>query len=168
MLGNALRMPDLACGRFDFKGTTDMDAELRSFVQSLNVTIPPAGQRLNERLGHVLDALKQRAHPALLVFDTYEAAGEAQDWIEKQLMQSIIRAPWLRVVITGQQVPDPTNAFWSSDASPLIKLKPPPPADWLDYAKPYHPELTLEEVEKVCRLAADKASLLHQLFGPRT
>ena len=45
--------------------------------------------------------LKQRARPALLVFDTYEAAGEAQDWMEKQLLPSLIRATWLRVVMAG-------------------------------------------------------------------
>jgi hypothetical protein len=76
MLGNALRVPDLACGRFDFKGTTDMDAEVRAFVQQLDVPVPPCVPRLNERLGHILDALKQRARPALLVFDTYEAVGK--------------------------------------------------------------------------------------------
>lgn len=168
MLGNALRVPDLACGRFDFKGTTDMDAELRAFVQQLDVTLPPPGQRLNERLGHVLDALKQRAHPALLVFDTYEAAGEAQDWMEKQLLPNLIRATWLRLVITGQRVPDRSSAIWESDAAPLITLKPPPPADWLEYAKQYNADLTLEEVEKICRLASHKASTLQQLFGPRT
>ena len=90
MLANALRIPELACGRFDFKGTTDMDAEVRTFVQELGVPPPPANARLNERLGHILDALKQRARPAFLVFDTYEAAGKAQDWVEKQLLPSLI------------------------------------------------------------------------------
>ena len=58
MLRHALSMPDFACGRFDFKGTTDMDAELRAFVQELGVTLPPTAPRLNERLGHILDSLK--------------------------------------------------------------------------------------------------------------
>ena len=78
MLANALRMPELACGRFDFKGTTGMDAEVSAFVQELGVPLPPANPRLNERLGHILDELKQRARPAFVVFDTYEAAGEAR------------------------------------------------------------------------------------------
>jgi hypothetical protein len=168
MFGNALRMRDLACGRFDFKGTTDMDAELRAFVQQLDVPLPSAGQQLSERLGHVLDVLKRRAHPALLVFDTYEAAGDAQDWMEKQLLPTVIRATWLRVVIAGQQVPDRTGAIWESDAAPLISLKPPPPADWLEYASQHHVDVTLDEVEKICRLAANKASTLRQLFGPGT
>jgi hypothetical protein len=165
MLGNALRVKDLACGRFDFKGTTDMDGELRAFVQQLDMTLPSAGPRLNERLGHVLDVLKKRAQPALLLFDTYEAAGEAQDWMEKQLLPTVIRATWLRVVIAGQRVPDRTSAIWEPDAAPIITLKPPSPADWFEYARQHHADLTLEFVETACRVAADKASALQQFFG---
>jgi hypothetical protein len=168
MLGNALRVPDLACGRFDFKGSTDLDAELRSFIQHFDVALPAPGQRLNERLGCVFDALKRRAHAALYIFDTYEAAGEAQDWMEKQLLPSLIRATWLRVIIAGQRVPDRTDAIWETDAHPVITLNPPPPADWLEYAKQYHPDLTLEYVETTCKLASNKATVLQQLLGPGT
>jgi hypothetical protein len=82
-------MCGLASGRFDFKGTVDMDAEVRAFVQDLDVPLPPVSSRLNERLGQILDALKERARPVLLVFDTYESAGEAQEWVEKQLLPSL-------------------------------------------------------------------------------
>ena len=166
MLANALRIPELACGRFDFKGTTDMDAEVRAFVQDLGVPLPPANPQLNERLGHILDALKQRARPAFLVFDTYEAAGEAQDWVEKQLLPSLIRATWLRVVIAGQRVPEVAGAVWASVACAPLQLVPPPPAEWFEYGKQYRPDLTLAEVETACRLACNKASLLAQLLGP--
>jgi hypothetical protein len=57
MLSNALNlpnMPNLACGRFDFKGTTDMDAVVRIFVQDLDVALPPFNLTLNERLSHIL------------------------------------------------------------------------------------------------------------------
>ncbi len=115
MLANALRLKNpanLACGRFDFKGTTDIDAAVKFFVQDLNIPSIPAGLRLNERLGYILDALKKNSKPALLIFDTYEAASsEAQDWIEKQLLPSIVRNTWLRVVIVGQRVPD-RNVIW--------------------------------------------------------
>jgi hypothetical protein len=168
MLANALRLPNLACGRFDFKGTTNMEVELGAFVQDLGVPLPPASARLNERLGHILAALKQRAQAALLIFDTYEAAGEAQDWVEKQLLPSLIRATWLRVVIAGQSVPACAGAIWEAEASPIITLKPPPPADWLAYGKQHRPDLTLKDVETACRLASNKASLLDQLFGPDT
>ena len=50
----------------------------------------------------------------------------------------------------------------------LFTLKPPPPAAWFEYAKQYHPDVTLEYVETTCKYTADKASLLQQVFGPGT
>jgi hypothetical protein len=142
---------------------------LRLFVQDLGVTLP-SGARLNDRLTNILDELKRRAQPALLIFDTYEAAGEAQDWVEKQLLPSLIRASWLRVVIAGQTVPSSAGAVWASAAPPPLQIVPPPPADWWEYGKRHRPELglTLAQVEDFCRVAYNKASLLAQLFGPRT
>jgi hypothetical protein len=169
MLANALRTPGLACGRLDFKGGgTGMDAELRAFVQFLDVPLPPANLPLNERLGHILDALKKRARPTLVVFDTYESAGEAQDWVENQLLPCLIRAAWLRVVVAGQHVPDPAGAVWASVARRPLRVVPPPPAYWLEYSKEHHPDLTLEKVEFACGLARNKAGLLAQLLGPVT
>ncbi len=165
MLSNALRVPDLACGCFDFKGTTGMDAEVRAFVQGLDVPLPPAGPKLVERLSQILDALKRRAQPALLIFDTYEDAGEAQDWVNKQLLPSLIRATWLRVVIVGQRVPKRVGATWEADASPLITLKPPPPEDWLLFAQD-KPGITLEFVRQAHQYCRGKASVLAELLGP--
>lgn len=167
MLDNALLIPELACGRFDFKGTTGMDDEVRAFVQDLGVPEPPASPRLNERLGHILGGLKQRARPALLVFDTYEHAGEAQDWVERQLLPSLIRATWLRVVIAGQRVPESAGAVGASVARASLQLVPPQPSDWFEYGKQYRPDLTLADVETACRLT-NKASLLKQLLVPTT
>ena len=169
MLANALLMPDVACGRFDFKGGIDMDSEVRAFVQELGVPEPPPSALINERLGQILGALVERRHPALLVFDTYEAAGQhQQDWVQKELLIRLIRAPWLRVVIAGQRVPESVGAIWSSVAHAAIELKPPPPGEWFDYGRQHQPDLKLEEVETACRLAKDKASLLSQLLGPAT
>lgn len=165
MLANALRDRHLACGRFDFKGTTDMDDELQAFVQNLGVPLPP-GQRLNERFTNMLNDLKERARPTLLIFDTYEAAGEATKWVEKQLLDTLIRENWLRVVIAGQDVPSATGAVWSSIAPAPLELRPPPPADWFAYGKHHRADLTLEHVEIICRYASNKASVLAQMFGP--
>jgi hypothetical protein len=167
MISNAFRMPGLACGRFDFKGTTGMDAEVSTFVLQLRLDPPPASPRLNERLGHILNRLKERARPALVVFDTYEAAGEAQDWVEKQLLPSAIHATWLRVVIAGQRVPEATG-IWASVARAPLQLVPPPPKDWFEYGKQHRPGLKLAEVKTACRLASNKAGLLAQLLGPVT
>ncbi|MCW5557695.1 MAG: hypothetical protein KIT22_07675 [Verrucomicrobiae bacterium] len=168
ILGNALRVPGLACGRFDFKGTTDVDAELRAFVQHLGVPLPPAAPRLNERLGHILDALNHRQRPVLLIFDTYEAAGEAQDWVEKQLLQAIVpvAAAWLRVVLAGQSVPERLGAPWAGEAHAPIALMPPPPEEWFAYGQPHKPGITLDFVRQVYACCGGRASLLAQLLGP--
>ncbi len=166
MLANALAVPEVACGRFDFKGTTDMDREVRAFVQDLGVPAPPAAARLHERLDQILDALERRSRPTLLIFDTYEMAGDAGEWVEKSLLQSLIRATWLRVVIAGQQIPDAAGAVWAAVARPTLRLLRPPPEDWFEYGKQHRGDLTLAEVETACRLASHKASLLAQLLGP--
>ncbi len=168
MLANALRVPELACGRFDFKGTTSLDAEVRIFIQDLGVPLPPASTQLSDRLGRTLDELKQRARPTFLVFDTYEAAGDARDWVEKQLLPCLIRTTWLRVVIAGQRVPEFSGAVWASAARAPLDLVPPPPTDWFEYGKQHRPNLKLADVKTACRLACNKASLLAQLLGPET
>ena len=167
ILGNALRLPGLACGRFDFKGTIGADLELRAFVQHLDV--PPAqGMSISERLGHILETLSRRARPTLLVFDTYEAAGEAQDWVEKHLLPTLIRASWLRVVIAGQRVPERAGAPWAAEASPPLILAPPPPEDWFSFAEPHKPGITLDFVRQAHQLSGGKSSVLAQLLGPVT
>jgi hypothetical protein len=168
MLANALQIPELACGRFDFKGTTGMDAEVRAFVQELGVPLPPDNRPLNERLGHILGELKQRVWPALLIFDTYEAAGEAQDWVERQLLPSLIRATWLRVVIAGQRVPELVGAVWAPVARAPLRLVHPPPEDWFEYGKQHCSGLTLAFVEEMCRITPNKAGILALVLGPKT
>ena len=166
MLANALRIPNLPCGRFDFKGTTDMDAVVRAFVQNLDVPLPPAGCRLDERLARILATLKQRAQPALLIFDTYEAAGETRDWVEKELLPSLIRANWLRVIIAGQCVPPDAGAVWASTACATLQLVSPPPEDWLTFGRSHKPGITLDFVRQAHKYCSGKASLLAQLLGP--
>jgi hypothetical protein len=167
MVANAIKMPDLACGRFDFKGTTDVDAEVRALVEYL-VPPPPANPKLNERLNNVLETLKQRARPALLIFDTYEAAGEAQVWVEKQLLLRVMRDSWLRVVIAGQSVPKATGAIWESIARPALQLRPPSAEEWFTYGQQNKPNLTLDFVRQAHGFCGGKASVMAQLLGSDT
>ncbi len=168
MLAIAIQIPGLACGRFDFKGTTTMDDEVRVFIQDLDVPLPPANPHLNERLGNILDELMRRARPTFVVFDTYEVAGEAQHWVEKQLLPSLIRrATWLRVVIAGQRVPEFAGAVWACVAHDPLQLVPPPSSDWFEYGKQHCPGLTLAWVEDACRYAVNKAATLDQILGPK-
>jgi hypothetical protein len=170
MLANVLPLPGIACGRFDFKGTTDVEAEMNSFVQFLQVVVPEAKTTsgLNDRFGQLLAALKERAAPALLIFDTYEAAGDAQEWVDKQLLPNILRCPWLRVVIAGQRVPDANGATWLSKSRSPLELKPPPPEDWLEYGRPHKPDVTLEFVRQAHEFCGGSPSCLAQLLGPAT
>jgi len=168
MHANALQIANLACGRFDFKGTTGMDAEVRAFVPDLGVPLPPDGPRLNERLGQILDVLKRNARPTLLIFDTYEAAGEGQDWVEKQLLPSLIRGTWLRVVIAGQRVPEGSGAVWELVARSPLQLALPTPEEWLQFGQLHKPSLTLDFVEKAYKYCDGRASTLAQLLGPAT
>jgi len=168
MLGNALRMKEIACGRFDFKGTSGLDNEVRSFIQHLGVPLPDAGSPLSQRLSQILESVKARAQPTLLIFDTYEAAGEAQNWVKEELLPNLIRAKWLRLVVAGQTLPECAGSMLGPDAFPAVTLQVPPPTDWLDYSKPHRPELTLADVETACRLARNRAATLAQLLGPPT
>ncbi len=173
MLRNALQLkelPNLACGRFDFKGTTDIDNEISYFIRDLRISEPPLSGRLNQRLNFILSELKKAAQPTLLIFDTYEqASNEAQDWIVKQLLPSIVRNRWLRIVIMGQQVPDRYGAIWESDSSPMIKLSLPLATDWYEYGKQFKTDLTLDFVAQAYEYAKgkDMIGILSQLLGPR-
>ena len=91
MIRNAMSLPGVVSGRFDFKGTTNIGVEIEAFSRPLDVE-PQAGQTLSERLAKIFTELRQRARPTLLVFDTYEAAGEAKDWIEGVLLPHLVYA----------------------------------------------------------------------------
>lgn len=168
MLANALPLPWLACGRLNFKGTTNLEErEVGPFVQHLDIEPPPAGTRLNDCLAHILNRLIHRARPTLLIFDTYEQVGEARHWVEKQLLPSLVRATWLRVVIAGQQVPESSGTVWTSVAHAALELRLPPEADWLEFGRRFRPDLTLEKVRTVYELTFDRADLLSQVLKPR-
>lgn len=167
MLANALHVEQLECGRFDFKGTSGMDAEVRTLASLLDVPVPPARDQLGDRLGHILDELKARRRPTLLVFDTYEAAGEAIQWIERELLTGLIRAPWMRVAILGHAAPDPSGSVWESVSSPTIELRPPPPEDWFDFGRVHERDVTLDFVRQAHKLCRGSAAVLAELLGPQ-
>jgi hypothetical protein len=168
MLSNVLNMPNLACGRFDFKGVTKLDIEVSSFVQELATGQPPAGLRLNDNLGYIFEALRRRGRPAVLIFDTFEAAGEAREWIEKQLLPGLIRCPWLRVTIVGQDVPRRAGSVWESVSSPVIELTPPSVDDWFVFGQQYRPgKVTREFVGQLYEVTEGSAATLAAALGPR-
>jgi hypothetical protein len=168
-LRNALiKIPDLTCGRFDFKGSSDMDAELRAFAERLNVLTPTPGTGVSRQLAQIFASVKKAARPTLLIFDTFELAGEAERWVKDNLLLDVIRTPWLRVIIVGQRVPTPHGEPWADVSSQLIELRLPTPEEWFTYGKSYKtaPGFTLELVRNVFDLVKGKSSILAQICGP--
>ncbi len=168
MIRNAVLLPGVVSGRFDFKGTTNMGVEVEAFSGPLGIE-PPAGQTLNERLAKIFTELRRRGRPTLLVLDTYEAGGEAKDWIEGVLLPHLVSALWLRVVIIGQSVPTRVGSTWESVAASTLTLQLPGPEDWLAYGRANRGEtLNLEFVTQAHQYADGKPSLLAGLLGPRS
>jgi hypothetical protein len=166
MIRNAMLLPGVVSGRFDFKGTTNIGIE--AFSRPLGIE-PPAGQTLNERLAKIFTALRRRAEPTLLVFDTYEAAGEAKDWIEGVLLPYLVSALWLRIVIIGQSVPTRVGSTWESVAASTLTLQLPGPEDWFAYGQANRDKAPdLELVTQVHQYAEGKPSVLAGLTGPRS
>ena len=167
MIRNATLLPGVVSGRFDFKGTTNMGVEIEAFSRPLGIE-PPVGQTLSERLAKIFTELRQRARPTLLVFDTYEAAGEAKDWIEGVLLPHLVYALWLRVVIVGQSVPNRVGSTWEAVAAGPLTLRLPGAEDWLAYGRENRGEtVNLDFVTQAHQLADGKPSLLAGLLGPR-
>jgi hypothetical protein len=166
MLRNARRLPGVVSGRFDFKGTASMGVEVEAFSGPLGIE-PPTGGILNERFARIFTELRRRAQPTLLIFDTYEAAGEAEGWIEGVLLPHLISARWLRAVITGQSVPARAGSIWEEVAASTLTLQLPGPEDWLAYGRANRGEtLSLEFVTQVHQLGQGKSSVLASLLGP--
>lgn len=167
MIRNGMLLPEVVSGRFDFKGTTNMGVEIEAFSRPLGIE-PPVGKTLSARLAKIFTELRQRARPTLLVFDTYEAAGEARDWIEGVLLPHLVSARWLRVVITGQSVPARVGSTWESVAAGPLTLQLPGPEDWLAYGRENRGEsVNLDFVTQAHQYADGKPSLLAGLLGPR-
>jgi TIR domain len=65
MMRNVMGLGGVACGRFEFKGTTNMGVEVEAFSQALGIE-PPEGQTLNQRLGKIFGDMRRRAGPLFL------------------------------------------------------------------------------------------------------
>ncbi|MDN5849804.1 MAG: hypothetical protein L0H63_09240 [Nitrococcus sp.] len=88
--------------------------------------------------------------------------------MKENLLPSIVRAPWLRVIIVGQRVPAKHGESWEGLSADLIELCPPTVEEWLSFGKLHKSDLTLERVRYVHELAHGKSGLLAQLLGPGT
>lgn len=155
------------CARFDFKGTDQIDQTLATFVQHLDVPLPPPAVSLSDRFRHILQSLAQRQQPCLLIFDTYEDAGDAERWICDSLLASLHLYQWLRVVIAGQNVPPCHGKLWDEEAM-VLNLAQPEPVHWHTYAQTNGRAMSLRFIQEAHKHTNGKASILAQLCGPNT
>jgi tetratricopeptide (TPR) repeat protein len=167
LLRNALQIPEISCGLFNCKGLSDSNAEVRSFAELLGVAAPPAHLALVEQLSIILQALKQRGRAAILVFDTFEVAGELGEWMETQLLPTVIRSPWLRVAVLGQRVPERAGAIWESVCSPIVVIDRPSAEDWFEYSREFRSGISVDFVRSAYSLSNGKPSILDELLRPR-
>ena len=167
MLRNVMTLSGVVSGRFDFKGTTSIGVEVEAFCGPLEME-PPPGQTLNERLAKVFLELRRRARPTLLIFDTYEAAGDAKEWIERVLLPHLVSARWLRIVVIGQSVPNRIGSTWESVAGNTLTLRLPEPEDWLEYGRTNRGDtIDFEFVRQLHYHVEGKPSLLAGVLGPK-
>jgi hypothetical protein len=164
-LRNCLGITALTCGRFDFKGSADMTSELNAFAERLEVPLPTPGV-VSSQLSQILSSLKKAARPTVLIFDTFELAGDADRWVRENLLLSIGRASWLRVIVVGQRTTQPHGEPWATFSAKPIELRSPSPQEWFDYGQPHKPGITLEFVEKAHECCGGKSTVLAQLLGP--
>lgn len=168
LLGNALRLPGISCGRLDLKGGIHLQPALMRFASQLGVR-SPAGPGITEGLVELHGSLLARSQPTVIILDTYEAAdGEVQDWVCNSLLTSLISpaVKHLRVVIAGQSSPRRRLAAWASEALGPLDLEAPSESDWYAYAQRNRPELTRDFVHQLYSLCGRRSALLAQLLGP--
>jgi hypothetical protein len=163
---NAVKIAGLTCGRFDFKGSSDMDSALLAFAERLKVKPPAAGIGVSAQLASIFASLDTAARPTLLIFDTFELAGEAERWVKDNLLLAVVSAAWLRVIIVGQRRLNRHSESWADVCSPTIELRPPTAEDWFAYGQSYKPSLTLDFVRQAYEFTGGKSSVLHLVCGP--
>lgn len=163
---NALHVTGLACGRLDFKGSTDIQNEVRIFSDALEIPAPPQELGLTRQLGRIFDSLRAAAVPTLLIFDTFEGAGDAERWVKETLLLFLAKSPWLRVIVVGQRTTHPHGEAWARWSSPALELRLPTPEDWFLYGREHKPAITLDLVRTVHGLCNGESTVLAQVFGP--
>lgn len=167
----AARMHDVfPSGRLDFKGGAQLDAEITAFASDLGVSIPSMKVGLSGQLPQILLEIKSRRKiPTLLIFDTFEMAGEAGEWLAKNMVRILERCTLLRIVVAGQTLPDIDQIDSAGIVGPILELEPPTPHDWLQYGKSSAKkakDLNLRNVKLMHKLANGQPAILSHLLGP--
>ncbi|GAA2612326.1 TIR domain-containing protein [Paractinoplanes durhamensis] len=161
-------LPELRCGRFDFKGGVSQRIETEAFAGSLGLTVPDRSPD-SDQLKSVLSQLHHLPRPTVIILDTYDEAGEDGTWLERAFLPQLRRSEWLRIVILGRQVPSGRDAVWESIAAPTVPLTQPDAQAWFEYGRRLNldVELDLDFVTRLHQLAAGRPAPLRELFDTR-
>jgi hypothetical protein len=127
--------------------------------------MPSSGSVSAPLLSSVVEQLRADPQPTLLLIDTFDQAPpDVQQWVQAQLLPGLLRAPWLRVVVAGVQVPNPQSAVWSMLCGPVQQLSRPTPGDWHKWCRErLNKDLPLEEIEVLCRYITSPGRLAEAL-----
>jgi hypothetical protein len=152
-------LPQLRCGRFDFKGDVNQQIEIDALAGSLGLTGA-------EKLRGVLEQLLRVPKPTVLIFDTYEEAGEDGTWLERRFLAELRRVDWLRVVILGREVPAVRDTVWESTAAPAILLTQPDAQAWFEYSRRLDlgADFDLDFVTRLHRAVAGRPATIRNVF----
>ena len=158
----------LRVGRIDFKGQPEVSEEFKrcALLMGLEAT-PDPNASLKEQLEEMIELIARKPQPTLLIFDTYEKISHSElgNWLEETLLLISHRVyPWLRILIAGKEIPDPTDKLWRNQAS-TIQLKPPGEDDWVEYAARSPKTPNPEAIREVFRLTDGKPSALFAVIG---
>lgn len=107
----------LRCGRFELKGGTEVGRALDDFIEDLQAAplLPASAYTAPyQRANALFAALDRSPQPTLLVFDTFDEAGDFGRWVEECVLFEVINRDWLRVVVAGQRLPKSVAVPWAS------------------------------------------------------
>lgn len=151
--------------RLDIKSGLDINV-LDSFARKLRLRdayIATQDLEPLPRLSALFDALQKRAQPAVLIFDTFESGRAYAEWVEENVLATAAGAEWLRVVVAGTEVPDPTHykaATWR-DAFERHILKKLDWKDWSPLAARLRPDLRQNQLKQLHKIVCGDHKIIH-------
>jgi hypothetical protein len=122
------------CSLVDFKGSGTVDHLLDTLALDLGHAVPGLGDRSPVKLR---DGLRHATRPVLLIFDTFEKATEdAREFVLKNILSDLGRAPALRVLLASQpgHCPNPATESWEQHARRFSLGPIPDPQPWIEWA----------------------------------
>jgi hypothetical protein len=137
---NALALSWLRCGRIDLREPGSETAAVDDLCHRLD--LPIQSGIVASRLSGMMDAIRRRGDPTLLLVDTFERASPAvKVWFERALPPLLSGAVATRIVVAGQTTPSPVGFSDRQRDSPVVSLQVPSVSDWFVLAQAQNPHV---------------------------